>query len=88
MNDDVVEKDESFNITLELTSGMDIVVDLDRMNGIINVQDDDREFLPIQVYIDSCAIINPRRACAARVTVVGSLCVCVCVCVCVCLSVC
>ena len=29
--------------------------------------------------------INPRRACAARVTVVG-LCVCVCVCVCVCLS--
>ena len=51
MNDDVVEKDESFNITLELTSGVDIVVDLDRMNGIINVQDDDREFLPIQVYI-------------------------------------
>ena len=28
-------------------------------------------------------IINPRRACAARVTVVGSVCVCVCVCVCV-----
>ena len=28
--------------------------------------------------------INPRRACAARVTVLG-LCVCVCVCVCVCL---
>ena len=27
-------------------------------------------------------IINPRRACAARVTVVGSVCVCVCVCVC------
>ena len=25
-------------------------------------------------------IINPRRACAARVTVVGSVCVCVCVC--------
>ena len=25
--------------------------------------------------------INPRRACAARVTVVGSVCVCVCVCV-------
>ena len=32
-------------------------------------------------------VINPRRACAARVTVVG-LCVCVCVCVSVCLSVC
>ena len=31
------------------------------------------------------AIINPRRACAARVTVVVS---CVCVCVCVCVSVC
>ena len=30
-------------------------------------------------------IINPRGACAARVTVVVS-CVCVCVCVCVCLS--
>ena len=29
-------------------------------------------------------IINPRRACAARVTVLG-LCVCVCVCLCVCL---
>ena len=27
-------------------------------------------------------IINPRRTCAARVTVVGSVCVCVCVCVC------
>ena len=25
-----------------------------------------------------CAVINPRRACAARVTVVGSVCVCVC----------
>ena len=33
------------------------------------------------VYI---VIINPRRACAERVTVLGS-CVCVCVCVCVCL---
>ena len=34
------------------------------------------------------AIINPRRACAARVTVLG-LCVCVCVCpVCVCVCVC
>ena len=32
-------------------------------------------------------IINPRRACAARVTVLG-LCVCVCVCLCVCVSVC
>ena len=33
-------------------------------------------------------IINPRRACAARVTVLGYVCVCVCVCVCVsvCLS--
>ena len=28
-------------------------------------------------------LVNPRRACAARVTVLG-LCVCVCVCVCVC----
>ena len=27
-------------------------------------------------------VINPRRACAARVTVVGSVCVCVCVCLC------
>ena len=27
-------------------------------------------------------LINPRRACAARVTVVGFVCVCVCVCVC------
>ena len=32
-------------------------------------------------------IVNLRRACAARVTVVV-LCVCVCVCVCVCLFVC
>ena len=31
-------------------------------------------------------VINPRRACAARVTVLG-LCVCVCVCLCVCVSV-
>ena len=28
-------------------------------------------------------LVNPRRACAARVTVLGSVCVCVCVCVCV-----
>ena len=27
-------------------------------------------------------LINPRRACAARVTVVGSVCLCVCLCVC------
>ena len=46
------------------------------------------------VYIDSSVtyyshryVINPRRACAARVTVVV-LCVCVCVCVCVSVSVC
>ena len=32
-------------------------------------------------------IINPRRACAARVAVVVSVSVCVCVCVCVCVSV-
>ena len=32
-------------------------------------------------------IVNPRRACAARVTVLG-LCVCVCVCLCVCVCVC
>ena len=31
---------------------------------------------------DMVRLINPRRACAARVTVVA-LCVCVCVCVCV-----
>ena len=31
-------------------------------------------------------VINPRRACAARVTVLG-LCVCMCVCLCVCVSV-
>lgn len=42
-NDDAVEKDESFNITLELKSGRDIVVDQDHMIGTINVQDDDRE---------------------------------------------
>ena len=32
----------------------------------------------------SISVVNPRRACAARVTVLG-LCVCVCVCVSVCL---
>ena len=31
-------------------------------------------------------VINPRRACAARVTVLG-LCACLCVCVCVCVCV-
>ena len=31
-------------------------------------------------------LINPRHACPARVTVVGSVCVCVCVCVPVCYS--
>ena len=30
--------------------------------------------------LDMLNLINPRRACAARVTVVWSLCVCVCVC--------
>ena len=34
--------------------------------------------------LNGIAIINPRRACAARVTVVG-LCACVCVCLSVCL---
>ena len=34
----------------------------------------------VQLHIDDAilCIINPRRACAARVTVVGSVCVCVC----------
>ena len=51
-NDDAVEKDESFNITLELTSSQDIVVDKDHMNATINVQDDDRElFLYKYMYI-------------------------------------
>ena len=36
----------------------------------------------------TCIFINPRRACTARATVVGFVCVYVCVCVCVCLSVC
>ena len=35
----------------------------------------------IHVHWDKYNIINPRRACAARVTVVGSVCVRVCVCV-------
>ena len=33
-------------------------------------------------------MINPRHACATRVTVLGSVCVCVCVYVCVCVCVC
>ena len=37
----------------------------------------------IEIIEQSTHIINPRRACAARVTVVV-LCVCVCVCVCEC----
>ena len=37
------------------------------------------------VEVLTVVVINPRRACAARVTVLG---LCVCVCVCVCLSVC
>ena len=39
------------------------------------------------MYKEKVFFINPWRACAARVTVLG-LCVCVCVCVCVCLCVC
>ena len=37
--------------------------------------------------VHNTAFVNPRRACAASVTVVG-LCVCVSVCVCVCVGVC
>ena len=34
---------------------------------------------------DGGTFVNPRHACAARVTVLGlSVCVCMCVCVCVC----
>ena len=36
--------------------------------------------------VEKCLVINPRRACAARVTVLG-LCICVSVSVCVCVSV-
>ena len=35
------------------------------------------------IIITMVLIINPRRACAARVTVVGCVCLSVCVCVCV-----
>ena len=31
------------------------------------------------IVVGAVNVINPRRACAARVTVVGSVCVCVCV---------
>ena len=41
--------------------------------------------ITLDKYSSINAIINPRRACAARVTVLG-LCVCVSVCLCVCLS--
>ena len=41
----------------------------------------------VGVYTQGTIIINPRRACAERVTVVVS-CVCVCVCLSVCLYVC
>ena len=34
------------------------------------------------VHFSTTLVVNPRRACAARVTVLGSVCVCVCVCVC------
>ena len=40
---------------------------------------------PLSLPFPPVCIINPRRACAARVTVVV-LCVCLCVCVCVCVS--
>ena len=33
------------------------------------------------LHVHTCIMVNPQRACAARVTVLG-LCVCVCVCVC------
>ena len=39
-----------------------------------------------QIKLSRNALINPRRACAARVTVLGSVCVCVCVCVCLSVS--
>ena len=42
-------------------------------------------FFVFMTIIEPVSVINPRRACAARVTVVV-LCVCVCVCLCVCLS--
>ena len=46
-------------------------------------------FTPLQIkfYYTILHFINPRRACAARVTVVV-LCVCVSVCLCVCVCVC
>ena len=49
-------------------------------------RDSSLHILPLSILLLSSifVIINPRRACAARVTVVV-LCVCVCVCVCVCL---
>jgi len=42
--------------------------------------------LSLEVADIRAVLINPRRACAARVTVLG-LCVCVSVCLCVCVSV-
>ena len=41
----------------------------------------------VEIYSDFRPFINPRRACAARVTVLG-LCVCLSVCLSICLSVC
>ena len=46
---------------------------------------DDQLILNLQTIQNKLVLlINPRRACAARVTVVGSVCLCVCVSVCLC----
>ena len=36
----------------------------------------------VSLQCTSTVVVNPRRACAARGTVLGCVCVCVCVCVC------
>ena len=38
----------------------------------------------VPMYMIYMYIINPQRAYAARIAVIGSVCACVCVCVCVC----
>ena len=39
-----------------------------------------QQTLPEAIWFTNMSVVNPRRACAARVTVLGSVCVCVCVC--------
>ena len=45
VDDDILEMTESFHVTLERTPGLDMRIRLDQVDGVVEITDDDGEYM-------------------------------------------